>query len=103
MVGTLRFLSKNTIQIILVFLVVLFSLSRPDTFLSGLNITNIARQVSFDSLIVLGEVMVLIGGGIDLSVGSRMTWISSFAAFVGSVECARGRRMEYVECAQMPL
>lgn len=79
MLRTLRFLSRNTILIILASLLLFFSIARPETFLSGLNVTNVMRQVSFDSLIVLGQTLVLIGGGIDLSVGSVMAMASALA------------------------
>ncbi len=77
MLGVLRLLSRHTVLVILIALLVIFSLSRPDTFLSGVNIANVARQVSFDSLVALGETMVLIGGGIDLSVGSVLAMSSA--------------------------
>src|SRR4051812_35083275 len=64
---------------VLVGLFILFSLSRPETFLSGLNVSNVARQVSFDGLIALGETLVLIGGGLDLSVGSVMSMASALS------------------------
>jgi ribose transport system permease protein len=66
----LGFLARNTVLIVLVGLIIIFSIATPRVFLSGENISNVARQVSFDSIIALGEVIVLISGGIDLSVGS---------------------------------
>jgi ribose transport system permease protein len=41
-------------------------------FLSFGNIKNILRQVSFTGIIALGMTFVIIGGGIDLSVGSMV-------------------------------
>lgn len=41
-----------------------------DTFLSTQNLLNILRQVSYSGLIALGMTFVIVGGGIDLSVGS---------------------------------
>jgi ribose transport system permease protein len=77
MYEVLRFLARRTVLLILVVLFVIFSLARPATFLSGLNAENVARQISFDSLIALGETLVLIGGGIDLSVGSVLSMASA--------------------------
>ncbi len=66
----LGFLARNTVLIVLLGLVLFFSIATPKVFLSGENITNVARNVSFDAIIAFGEVIVLISGGIDLSVGS---------------------------------
>ena len=41
-----------------------------DVFLSTQNLLNIMRQVSYSGLIALGMTFVIVGGGIDLSVGS---------------------------------
>ena len=41
-------------------------------FLNVLSLTNIARQISIDVPIALGQAVVLISGGIDISVGSVM-------------------------------
>jgi len=43
-----------------------------DTFLSIGNITNILRQVSINAIIAVGMTMVILTGGIDLSVGAVM-------------------------------
>jgi ribose transport system permease protein len=63
-------LSRQTIIIIVLALMIIFSIADPTVFLSGNNIHNVGRQVSFDAIIAFGEVIVLIAGGIDLSVGS---------------------------------
>jgi len=76
---SLRTLRVYPVTFVLLGLVLLFSLSRPDTFLSGLNIGNVARQNSFDGIVALGETLVLIGGGIDLSVGSVMAMASALS------------------------
>lgn len=66
----LGFLSKQTIVIILIGLFIVFSVLSPNHFLSVRNIQNVSRQISFDAIIAFGQVLVLIAGGIDLSVGS---------------------------------
>ncbi len=60
--------------------VVLFVLSAilSPYFTKPENLLNILRQVSFTGIIALGMTLVIIGGGIDLSVGSM-------AAFVGAI------------------
>lgn len=65
----LSILAKQTVFIVLVGLILFFSLTTPH-FLSDRNVHNVARQISFDAIIAFGMVVVLIAGGIDLSVGS---------------------------------
>lgn len=40
-------------------------------FFSSANLVNVLRQVSFEAIIAFGMTLVIITGGIDLSVGSR--------------------------------
>lgn len=61
----------------LIVLVILSSFASP-YFLAWRNITNVLRQISYTGIIALGMTFVIIGGGIDLSVGSM-------TAFVGGV------------------
>jgi ribose transport system permease protein len=41
-----------------------------DDFLTGNNLANLARQVSIFGILAIGQLMVILTGGIDLSVGS---------------------------------
>jgi ribose transport system permease protein len=50
-------------------------------FLQPQNLLNILRQISYTGIIALGMTFVIIGGGIDLSVGS----MAAFAASVGII------------------
>jgi ribose transport system permease protein len=61
-------------------LIVLFVISAlvSEYFLQYQNLVNILNQVSYTGIIALGMTLVIIGGGIDLSVGS-------IAAFSGSI------------------
>src|ERR671931_1927904 len=45
-------------------------LLEPEVFLTWGNISNIFRQIAFNSLLALGEFIVIVTAGIDLSVGS---------------------------------
>ena len=54
---------------ILILLFIISSIASP-YFLQLQNILNILRQVSYTGIIALGMTFVIIGGGIDLSVGS---------------------------------
>lgn len=51
-----------------------------DTFFTSSNINNIARQVSINAIISIGMTMVILTGGIDLSVGPVMALSSTFMA-----------------------
>ncbi|MDX9799756.1 MAG: ABC transporter permease [Spirochaetia bacterium] len=57
-----------------------------EQFMTVGNITNIMRQASINSLIAAGMMMVILTGGIDLSVGS----ITAFAACVMGVMIKNG-------------
>lgn len=56
---------------ILISLVVLFSFLSP-SFLTSYNIVILLRQVSFAAISAVGIMFVMIGGGIDLSIGSQI-------------------------------
>ncbi len=75
----LSFLARNTVLIVLLGLILFFSIATPNVFLSSANITSLARNVSFDMIIAFGEVIVLISGGIDLSVGSVLAMAVALA------------------------
>jgi len=68
----------------LVALVVLFIISSfaSPYFLQVQNLLNILKQVSYSGIIGLGMAFVIIGGGIDLSVGSMTAFIGAIAILV---------------------
>jgi len=68
---TLLGLRKRTPLVILIGLVILFSLISPN-FLTAYNITILIRQVSFIAISAVGLMFVMIGGAIDLSIGSQI-------------------------------
>ena len=63
------FLGKYGIVVVLIVLIVFFSVTSKQ-FLAVSNIINILRQVAVVGIMSVGMTMVLITGGIDLSVGS---------------------------------
>ena len=65
----LHFVKANATLIALVVLVAVLSLA-DDTFLTSRNLSNLARQVTIIGIIAVGMTMVILIGGIDLSVGS---------------------------------
>ena len=68
------------ILVALVVLMVVLSLAT-DNFLSSYNASVVARQAAFVGLVALGQTLVLLVGGIDLSVGAA----AGLSAIVGSL------------------
>jgi ribose transport system permease protein len=77
-----KFKVENSLALVaMVALFVLSSLASP-YFLQVGNLLNILKQVSFSGIIGLGMAFVIIGGGIDLSVGSMTALIGAIAILI---------------------
>lgn len=72
-------LRKYTIMIILVLLMALFSTVSP-YFLTLRNLINIITQNTYFIIVAVGLSFVMIGGGIDLSVGYQMSLVGVITA-----------------------
>jgi len=87
-IGNTRRVSLRTIIgqfgafIFLIALVVIFSLLKPESFPTSLNLFNIARQASITGIIAVGMTFVVLTGGIDLSVGSMLALSGIVAAAI---------------------
>ena len=83
--GFLKFLVKhNTIFIFI--LLVIFSASISDVFFTATNLSNLFKQVSGIGIISIGMLLVILTGGIDLSVGSMVALLAvTFAILVNVV------------------
>lgn len=77
-----RIMERYSIFIILIAMFVLCSLLNPN-FLSTANLTNIARQLSVSTILAYGEMLLVIAGLIDLSVGSvlALSGVLSIASY----------------------
>jgi ribose transport system permease protein len=64
----------------LVLLVVINAVWQGGVFLQFSNLVNIVSQSSFFGIVAVGMTLVIIGGGIDLSVGSIVALVGTFAA-----------------------
>jgi|LFRM01.1.fsa_nt_gb ribose transport system permease protein len=74
------FLGRSTgIFIGLVCLMVVFSIMSSSFFTLN-NIMNLTRQVSISAILAVGMTIAIIGGGIDLSVGSIVAFVSVIVA-----------------------
>ncbi len=79
-----RLASQFGMVLAFVFLVIVFSLFSRSFFTLG-NFTNIANQTATVSVIAFGMTMVMLSGGIDLSVGSIVSLSAVVCAiFLGS-------------------
>jgi len=83
--GALNFLIKyNTIFIFVV--LVFFSAMISDVFFTSVNLSNLLKQVSGIGIISIGMLLVILTGGIDLSVGSMVALLAvTFAILVNII------------------
>jgi ribose transport system permease protein len=74
-------LKKYTVMFILFILMILFSFASP-YFLTVRNLTNILIQNTYFIIVAIGLSFVMIGGGIDLSVGYQMSLVGVVTAML---------------------
>ena len=74
-------LKKYTVMFVLAVLMVLFSYASP-YFLTVRNLTNIVTQNTYFIIVAIGLSFVMIGGGIDLSVGYQMSLVGVVTAML---------------------
>ena len=77
----------------LVFLFVALSISSPH-FLTARNLGSVARQTAVINIIALGMTLVIVSGGIDLSVGALL----GFCSIVGANVLAGGTGITANQC-----
>jgi ribose transport system permease protein len=68
-------------MLVLVFIGLTFA---SEFFLTGRNLSNVSRQISVVGIVALGQALVIIAGGIDLSVGSVIGLSAVTAAIVSA-------------------
>jgi ribose transport system permease protein len=82
--AALEWLKGQYALYILVALLVVATLARGSIFWSGTNVTNLLLQMSIIGVVVLAELIVVLTGGIDISVGSALGLSAVIAAgFLG--------------------
>ena len=74
-------MKKYTVMFVLLGLMVLFSFTSP-YFLTVRNLTNIITQNTYFVIVAVGLAFVMIGGGIDLSVGYQMSLVGVVTAMM---------------------
>jgi len=65
-------LGRVGLGLVALLMMAVLTVLQPQYFLTRENLTNIARQVSSNAVLALGEFVVVVTAGIDLSVGSVM-------------------------------
>ncbi|GAL24756.1 ribose ABC transport system permease protein RbsC [Vibrio variabilis] len=88
----LNLLSQYWIFIALIALIVAFSLLS-DSFLTKVNLLNILRQVSIIGICAVGMTMIILTGGIDLSVGSMIGVAGMACALCSMRVCHQSLRL----------
>lgn len=76
-----QFVNYGILPVLLIILILVFAIAEP-RFLSPDNIVNVARQVSFLGVIVIGQTLYLITGNYDLSNGGTVALSSIVCATV---------------------
>ena len=77
-----RNLRTSGIYVAFVALIVLFTILTGGTLLAPRNVTNLVLQNAHILIMVLGMLMVIVAGHIDLSVGSVLAFASAVSAFL---------------------
>lgn len=78
----LSLLRHNAIWLIVVAELLVLSLASGGTFVSWNNLLNILRQISYLGIASIGMTFVILTGGIDLSVGSIVTFVNMICAYI---------------------
>lgn len=63
---------ESGLFVLVVLLVAVLAIARPNTFFTSMNLFNILRQVSLITIVAVGQTLVMTSGGIDLSVGFNL-------------------------------
>jgi ribose transport system permease protein len=71
-VRLIPYVDRYGIVILVALMIIVLQILRPDVFLTWTNITNIFRQIAVNAILALGEFLVILTAGIDLSVGATM-------------------------------
>lgn len=75
-------LKSNAIWLVFIIEVIVFAVASSGNFITGNNILNIARQVSYYGVASIGMTFVILIAGIDLSIGSIITIVNVVCAYL---------------------
>lgn len=85
MKSVLQFLKKNMVILLLVIMVIIFSITTTG-FATFKNMFNILRQSSIMGIVAAGMAVVIISGGIDLSVGTNLSLCTVLCSYLIAVQ-----------------
>ena len=80
--GSNQLLKQNAIWLVFIIEIIIFAIASHGTFITGENLINIARQVSYYGIASIGMTFVILIAGIDLSIGSIITLVNVVCAFL---------------------
>jgi ribose/xylose/arabinose/galactoside ABC-type transport system permease subunit len=89
LLGALLKSKESAILLALAIMVAVIAFIAPN-FLNSVNLFQVSRQVAFVAIVALGELFVILTGGIDLSVGSIMGWAAMGAAWAMTTAASGG-------------
>jgi|BioPla2DNA2_1021312.scaffolds.fasta_scaffold77954_2 ribose/xylose/arabinose/galactoside ABC-type transport system permease subunit len=69
----LAVLKKYSVEIVLVILIAIFGVARPDTFMQTSNFLTILRQSAITGIMSLGMMICMVSGGLNLAIGSMVS------------------------------
>jgi ribose transport system permease protein len=78
-----KIIRSNKLPILVfLFLIILFFSTQSPFFLTPDNLLNVFRQVSMTGIAGIGMICVLLTGGIDLSVGTQITFVNIICSYM---------------------
>ena len=94
----LGFVRLGVLPVLLVIAVVVFAFMS-DNFLTGRNLMNVARQSTYLTMVAMGQMLALLTGGFDLSVGTILAVTSVVGALAMSTAFAAMPEMAWLAIA----
>lgn len=77
------FVRLGVLPILLIIAVIVFA-SLSENFITGQNLLNVARQTTYLGIVAMGQMLALLTGGFDLSVGKNVALTSVVGAIIMS-------------------
>lgn len=72
---------EYSIVLVLIALIIVMCVARPDAFPTWTNVFTVLRQASIAGIMSIGLLFVMVAGGLDLSIGSMVSFTGVLSAF----------------------
>lgn len=82
-------LARMDLLLVVLLMMAVLTALQPQFFLTRENLTNVARQIASNAVLALGQLLVVVTAGIDLSVGSVMGLCMTVLALATKAEIGR--------------